>query len=600
MYNQVIQQSIQGTASNADSEALPYPTNNAHAPQPHPQQSNLPYPPSASGGTQYPAPMVAQFSPARPNSSGIMAPRVMLNISCRQLRDTDVLSKSDPMVVVFLEVGQTTSPSKQWHEIGRTERIENNQNPDFAQSILVDYFFEERQKLKFEVYDVDSMSQDLSKHDFLGRAETTLGSIMGENCGKFEMELKSPEVRDSGRLLITAEEMSTCKEMLTLHLRGRKLDKKDFLGASDPFLVFYKCNEDNSYTAVHKTEVIKNNLNPSWNAFTLPVVNLCNGDYDRTIKVDCFDWDSDGSHDLIGEMFFTMNELKANPSLSKELINQKKKKKKSHYKNSGSIEFNNVKIVMNPSFVDYLHRGVEICFTVAVDFTASNGSPSTPSSLHFRGNDGLTDYVRALDAVGQICQDYDKDKIFPAFGFGAKVPPSFAVSHMFPLNGTQDPNCLGINGVIQAYYAAVQNVTLYGPTNFSPVINQVAMLATQNETINPGRKYFVLLILTDGEISDMAQTKRAIVQASYLPMSIIIVGVGRAGFDAMKELDGDDQGLSCNGKYAERDIVQFVSFNKFLHHNAMMGSALAREVLAEVPDQLCSYMKKRGLKPTGY
>eukprot|EP00794_Sanderia_malayensis_P019198 gene19198-21120_t len=574
--------------ANTVAGAPPYPTNDA----PYPQ-ANPPYPSVPPGA--YPSTMAPGISPTGPNFSDIAAPKVMLNISCRQLRDTDVLSKSDPMAVVFLEVGQTTSPSKQWHEIGRTETIQNNQNPDFARSVLVDYHFEERQKLKFEVYDVDSASQDLSKHDFLGRAEATLGSIMGENCGKFEMELKCEGIKYSGKILINAEEMSTCKETMTLHLRGRKLDKKDFFGSSDPFLVFYKCNEDNSFSAVHKTEVIKNNLNPSWNAFTLPVVNLCNGDYDRTIKVDCFDWDSDGSHDLIGEMFFTMNELKTNLSLSKELINQKKKKKKSHYKNSGSIEFNNVKIVMNPSFVDYLHRGVEICFTVAVDFTASNGNPSTPSSLHFRGNDGLTDYVRALDAVGQICQDYDKDKIFPAFGFGAKVPPSFAVSHMFPLNGTQDPNCLGINGVIQAYYATVQNVRLYGPTNFAPVINQVAMLSSQEEKMNPGRKYFILLILTDGEISDMAQTKRAIVQASYLPMSIIIVGVGRASFDAMVELDGDEQGLSSNGKYAERDIVQFVPFNKFLGYNGVMGSALAKEVLAEVPEQLCSYMKKHGL-----
>ena len=38
--------------------------------------------------------------------------------------------------------------------------------------------------------------------------------------------------------------------------------------------------------------------------------------------------------------------------------------------------------------------------------------------------------------------------------------------------------------------------------------------------------YYVLLIITDGEITDMDETKRAIVSASNLPMSIIIVGVG--------------------------------------------------------------------------
>ena len=35
------------------------------------------------------------------------------------------------------------------------------------------------------------------------------------------------------------------------------------------------------YTVVHKTEVIKNTLNPTWRPFTVPVRALCNGDYDR-------------------------------------------------------------------------------------------------------------------------------------------------------------------------------------------------------------------------------------------------------------------------------------------------------------------------------
>ena len=52
--------------------------------------------------------------------------------------------------------------------------------------------------------------------------------------------------------------------------------------------------------------------------------------------------------------------------------------------------------------------------------------------------------------------------------------------------------------------------------------------------------YHILLILTDGVISDMDQTKAAIVEASALPMSIIIVGVGSANFEMMEELDADD------------------------------------------------------------
>jgi hypothetical protein len=56
--------------------------------------------------------------------------------------------------------------------------------------------------------------------------------------------------------------------------------------------------------------------------------------------------------------------------------------------------------------------------------------------------------------------------------------------------------------------------------------------------------------------------KRSLFQASQHPMSIIIVGVGYADFAAMELLDSDNVRLSLNGKTAERDIVQVVTFSK--------------------------------------
>ncbi|MCL4138178.1 UNVERIFIED_CONTAM: hypothetical protein GTU68_037257 [Idotea baltica] len=107
-------------------------------------------------------------------------------------------------------------------------------------------------------------------------------------------------------------------------------------------------------------------------------------------------------------------------------------------------------------------------------------------------------------------------------------------------------------------------------------------------------------MITDGIITDMPMTKEAIVNASTLPLSIIIVGVGNADFSAMVELDGDEVRLSSNGRIAQRDIVQFVPFSNFLQGNGDPGSArlrLAKEVLAEVPDQLLSYMKVNNIRP---
>ncbi|XP_012672772.2 copine-8 isoform X3 [Clupea harengus] len=545
-----------------------------------------------------------------PLNASIPATKVEITVSCRNLLDRDTFSKSDPICVLYTQgIG-----NKEWREFGRTEVIDNTLNPDFVRKFILDYFFEERQNLRFDLYDVDSKSTNLSKHDFLGQAHCTLGEVVGSLGGRLEKPLgwNSKHVcrfyfphgipyKKCGTIIVKAEELGNCRESVMMQFCGNKLDKKDFFGKSDPFLVFYRSNEDATFTICHKTEVVKNTLNPVWQAFKIPARALCNGDYDRTIKVEVYDWDRDGSHDFIGEFSTSYRELSRGQSQFNvyEVINQKKKNKKKKYLNSGTVTLLSFLVDIEVTFLDFIKGGTQINFTVAIDFTASNGNPAQPTSLHYMNPYQLNAYAMALRAVGEIIQDYDSDKMFPALGFGAKLPPDGRVSHEFALNGNpQNPYCHGIDGVMEAYYQSLKSVQLYGPTNFSPVINHVARYAA---SVKDGSQYFVLLIITDGVISDMAQTKESIVNASCLPMSIIIVGVGPAEFDAMVELDGDEVRISSRGRFAERDIVQFVPFRDYIDRtgNHILSMArLAKDVLAEIPDQFLSYMRTRGIKPS--
>lgn len=181
-------------------------------------------------------------------------------------------------------------------------------------------------------------------------------------------------------------------------------------------------------------------------------------------------------------------------------------------------------------------------------------------------------------------------------GFGAKIPPNGAVSHQFPLNGNdKHPYCSSIDEILQHYRDTVKKVEFFGPSSFSPVINNTISIAKQYQD---GKHYFVLLIITDGVIADRKQTINSIIDASKLPISIIIVGVGDADFGDMDDLDSDDCRLSINGRTAERDIVQFVPLNQFLTGHSVRSQAdLAKEVLAEIPDQITGFMRSRGFKP---
>ena len=95
--------------------------------------------------------------------------KVSLFVSARKLPDMDTFSKSDPQCFVYLNAGG------RWTEIGRTEKIKDNLNPDWRTAFNLAYYFEKKQQLKFKIVDDDGDGES----DFLGEAEATLGQIMG-------------------------------------------------------------------------------------------------------------------------------------------------------------------------------------------------------------------------------------------------------------------------------------------------------------------------------------------------------------------------------------------------------------------------------------
>ncbi|KAM4622408.1 copine-1 isoform 2-T5 [Discoglossus pictus] len=518
--------------------------------------------------------------------------KIQLSISCTDLLDKDVGSKSDPLCVVFQSIGDG-----KWGELSRTERIKNCQNPEFSTKPMIDYYFEKAQSIKFGIYDIDNKSVNLNDDDYLGGYECTLGQIVSNRTLKGPLELKKGKLAGKGMISITAEEIKDTR-VVNFEVEARNLDKKDFLGKSDPFLEFFRQADNGSWQLVYRSEVIKNNLNPCWKKFSVPLQTFCGGDMSKPIKVSVSDQDDSSSSDLIGEFECTTAKLleAKEQAVEFECIHPQKKQKKKSYKNSGIVRVKSCKIDVEYSFLDYVMGGCQINFTVGIDFTGSNGDPKSPDSLHFISPNGVNEYLTAIWCVGNVVQDYDTDKMFPAFGFGAQVPPNWQVSHEFALNfNPSNPYCPGVQGVVDAYRQALPQVRLYGPTNFSPIINHVIKFAAAVAQQKTASQYFVLLIITDGEITDLNDTRNAIVQASKLPLSIIIIGVGNADFKAMEFLDGDNGVLkSSSGEAAARDIVQFVPFRQF--QNAPK-EALSQAVLAEVPKQLVSYFKLLGLSP---
>ncbi|NXP35028.1 CPNE2 protein, partial [Leiothrix lutea] len=536
-------------------------------------------------------------SPAGPVGSQYCVCKVELSICGQNLLDRDVTSKSDPFCVLFMEV------NGKWVEVTLANVQWFSPNPSFPVSSVV---------AETHPAPVGQLSKGClwRSWSWWSREFVDIRTQLEPSCSRMWL-CSSPGLcrlmleknilhTQWGRRWKAAQELSD-NRVITLSMAGRKLDKKDLFGKSDPFLEFHKPGDDGKWMLVHRTEVIKYTLDPVWKPFTVPLVSLCDGDMEKLIKVVCYDYDSDGGHDFIGEFQTSVARLceaqDASP-VSANMLWGKNEKGAPQELGAGVLQRWITDLVrLYSCLMKKLEDGfVSPVLQVGIDFTASNGNPQEPSSLHYINPLGTNEYLSAIWAVGQIIQDYDSDKMFPALGFGAQLPPDWKVSHEFAINfNPRNPFCSGVEGIVQAYSACLPHIRFYGPTNFSPIINHVARFAAQATQQETASQYFILLIITDGVISDMDETRHAVVQASKLPMSIIIVGVGNADFAAMEFLDGDSRVLhSYTGEEAVRDIVQFVPFRNFRN---VPKETLAKAVLAELPQQVVQYFKQQNLPP---
>ncbi|KAL3082796.1 hypothetical protein niasHS_010598 [Heterodera schachtii] len=546
--------------------------------------------------------------------------RVELILSANTLADRDIFSKSDPICQVeeFVQRGTSANLQSVFVEIGRTESIKNSLCPRWNKKIRIAYFFESKQRLRFNVYDIDSGSDQLTDHDFLGRCECELADIVSAPDGTLSLPLKDLP-NQSGQLTICAEEIDEGqRESVHFVCHGVGLKRSHSLlnafcvgRGQRMFLEFYRPMDNGSRQMVHRTENARGaHRSAEWKPFEVSVRHLCAGEKGRQFVVECYELrEGTGNHRLVGSFRTSVNALLSAPKgLRLELLKADKRGHSEQPKAVGTVHFLEVRLQREFSFLDFVSRGMQLEFAVSVDLTASNGEVTRPSSLHYVNSCQLNQYECAISAVLEICEHYNRSKLFEAYGFGAKIPPAFAVSHMFPLRLNNNESVMyGVAGVLEAYRYAVLNTHLFGPTNFAPTIRE--FIHKTSKFPRDGSRYQVLLILTDGVITDMQNTVRAIVDASHQPMSIIIIGIGADEFAKMDALDADDRILSVDGHTAVRDIVQFVPFREFFlgadwAQNASsalcqeyLKSALAKEVLAELPDQVCSFMKSHNIPP---
>ena len=379
---------------------------------------------------------------------------------------------------------------------------------DFDNSFVIEYYFETQQNFHVKIL-------DSNKKVIIGSFETSIAKILGSKGQT--LILKNPNL---GVLTIKGLPYNQNEDLcvdLQINLSYPDRNIKPF------YLVKRNVALDNSFLWInaYKSEVHHNYKNTETMNQTSLKIQMLSSECSLTkpFLIEFYDF---GSKQQLGSILTTVAQI------SDEKYLGKLQDQRGEYIPNTKITFN-CQVVEEFKFLDYLRGGLQLSMIFGIDYTASNGEPNDVNSLHYIKSDSQNDYQKAIKSCGDIVAFYDYDQLFPVFGYGAILKGSPETNFCFNCNFKEDPNVNTIDGVLDVYKKSLTMVKLYGPTYFSPIVKKAIDIASEIVN-NKDYIYSILIILTDGKINDMKLTTDYLVRASYLPISIIIVGIGEADF----------------------------------------------------------------------
>lgn len=261
-----------------------------------------------------------------------------LSFACKGLPDLDIVTKTDPKVKVYEKKLET------WHLVHTTEVIYNNLNPEFAESVKVDFYFETKQPFKAVVYHQNSPTEEV----YIGEVEFFLSSLLGckDDVLSLEIEDKPKKKRGLGNLFVRWDK-TDASPVVTLKLSGANIPSVGFccgdnlnmleiykpknlagLGTYQPGndRDFYSANKDkkDQWTLVHRSDRIDKNKLAAWQEFHLTKSKLCSDNENLPLKFEILHYATNsGDHKLIGGTIKSYQELRALSGNQMTLFNKK-------------------------------------------------------------------------------------------------------------------------------------------------------------------------------------------------------------------------------------------------------------------------------------
>jgi len=511
-----------------------------------------------------------------------------LSVACSNIMAENQAFHIYPLIRFYIE------KKGSFHLYDQTE-TSKGRNPQFSHKFIMPYTYEWSRKFRFELVDHRNSEEVL----FLAQSVISLKELITAKQRKIKVNMSNLTHKICELEITWNIPKNSCKYLkLTTELVELNESKGWLFKKQRTFtykLGRYAFFDD--FVKVYQSESVPDTKPIVWKPAEFRATTLCLDDLSRPIKLKLSCTENQQER-LVGETFFSIHEILHGK-------NQFVLADSDMQKSLGKVQFQ-VEMIEKCNALDYLRAGLQFNFLLAIDYTDSHlNSHDSPSenftkfnptfSNHLADKEGETKYSQALKQIVPILMNYSKDKKIAMYGFGGK--PEFEKSSQenqscFSLTG--DPNnpwVDGLEGALNTYKASIDQVSRGGPKNFGDIFMKGALSAKYNRLLG-FKEFTIVVIFTEGGISDMKETLDVVDSSGDLPIMFMIVGVGESDFENMEILDGDDAARYKKGK----DIVKFLGLEEYKHYQHL----IPYELLRKLPVQIDSYMHHHNVKLSAF
>ncbi|PAA88676.1 hypothetical protein BOX15_Mlig004994g1 [Macrostomum lignano] len=237
-------------------------------------------------------------------------PDYEVSITCKDLADKDLFSKSDPVLILLENVPN----SKRFIEVGKTELIKDCLNPQFSRKFRLSAAQDQNPKLRVAVVDIDNFEdvEKIADQEFIGRADFHLSDLvtspmftasLGRDCGLVTLKTSPYDAQLDG--LVSME-------------IGSGSDPDGLLKGGSNFLEIHRADHaatladvgrvcSSAYSLAHRTDQLQG---ADFRLADLSLFTLCRGDPHRLLRLECWRRGSRGSHRLLASGHTSLEELR--------------------------------------------------------------------------------------------------------------------------------------------------------------------------------------------------------------------------------------------------------------------------------------------------